>query len=285
MENEFWHVCTKGLTSGLIFRSREDYVYGMNGVAVYSLKYQVVVLAFCLMDNHVHFILRGEEQVCREFIKQYKARLATLTDVSKADVCVKCIEGGDYLMRAIGYVLRNPMAAGLGVLPTTYRWSSAGVYFNPERVTPGSALSRGMQTVGDVGVRKLRSVLRSRYHLPDDYVLTSDGMVCPECYVDWQAVEELFVYPARLLYMMSKNDDMEMELTGDILRKTKYTDAELHGSVSELCREMFRCESADGLSVENRCRLAKELRKRYGLGAKQLARLSGASYEVLKILL
>ena len=103
--------------------------------------------------------------------------------------------------------------------------------------------------------------------------------------MDWQAVEELFGYPARLLYMMSKNDDMEMELTGDILRKTKYTDAELHGSVSELCREMFRCESADGLSVENRCRLAKELRKRYGLGAKQLARLSGASYEVLKILL
>ena len=222
-------------------------------------------------DQRVDFQEQGglcvrneREQVCKEFIRQYKARLATLTDVSKADVCVKCIEGGDYLMRAIGYVLRNPMAAGLGVLPTTYRWSSAGVYFNPERMTPGCALSRGMQTVGDVGVRKLRSVLRSRYRLPDDYVLTSDGMVCPECYVDWQAVEELFVYPARLLYMMSKNDDMEMELTGDILRKTKYTDAELHGSVSELCREMFRCESADGLSVENRCRLAKELRKRYG---------------------
>lgn len=34
MENEFWHVCTKGLTSGVIFKDRADYVYGMNGVAV-----------------------------------------------------------------------------------------------------------------------------------------------------------------------------------------------------------------------------------------------------------
>ena len=285
MENEFWHVCTKGLTSGVIFRSREDYVYGMNGVAVYSQMYQVAVLAFCLMDNHVHFIMRGNESLCKEFIKQYKSRLASLTDVSKADVCMKIIENDEYLMRAIGYVLRNPMAAGLGVLPTAYRWSSAGVYFNPEKVVLDSAEAHGMMRVGGIGVRRLRSILRSRHRLPDDYVLMPDGMVCPECYVDWRAVEELFGHPARLLYMMSKNDDMEMELTGDVLRKTKYTDAELQGSVSELCWERFRCGSPEELPVENRYRLAKELQKRYGLGPKQLARLTGASCEVLKELL
>lgn len=285
MENEFWHVCTKGLTSGLIFRSREDYVYGMNGVAVYSLKYQAVVLAFCLMDNHVHFILRGEEQVCREFIRQYKARLATLTDVSKADACMKRIDSREYLMRAIAYVLRNPMSAGLGVLPTAYRWSSAGVYFNPEKVTAECARLRGMQTVGEIGVRRLREMVCSRHRLPDDYVLAPDGMVCPECYVDWRSVEELFVRPSRLLYVMSRNDDMEMELTGDILRKVKYTDAELHGSVSGLCWEMFRCGAPESLPVEHRCRLAKELRKRYGLGPKQLSRLTGVSYDLLKELI
>ena len=58
MENEFWHVCTKGLTSGLIFRSREDYVYGMNGVAVYSQMYRVGTLALCLMDNYVNKLFR-----------------------------------------------------------------------------------------------------------------------------------------------------------------------------------------------------------------------------------
>lgn len=89
---EYWHVCTDGLEKGLIFKDKDDFIFGMNGVPVCALRHDVYVLAFCLMDNHVHFILAGDEFSCRNFILSYKRRLFSLADLDGVDVCMKKIE-------------------------------------------------------------------------------------------------------------------------------------------------------------------------------------------------
>lgn len=38
----------------VIFKSREDYIVGMNAIPVCAQRFNVTVLAFCLMDNHVN---------------------------------------------------------------------------------------------------------------------------------------------------------------------------------------------------------------------------------------
>jgi len=45
------------------------------------------------------------------------------------------IEEGNYLLTAIGYVLLNPVRAGLVDDPYDYRWSSIGEYFSDEGAT------------------------------------------------------------------------------------------------------------------------------------------------------
>jgi REP element-mobilizing transposase RayT len=55
----YFHVYTKGLEDALVFRDREDFVAGMNLVAVVCFSVNVRLLAFVLMSNHVHFVVKG----------------------------------------------------------------------------------------------------------------------------------------------------------------------------------------------------------------------------------
>ena len=55
--------------------------------------------------------------------------------------------------------------------------------------------------------------------------------------------------------------------------------------VSDICRESFSKNGPADLRLEDRYRLADILRRRYGLGIKQLARLTGTKPALLKIVL
>lgn len=273
----YWHICTDGLAKNIIFRTNEDYISGMNGVAVYASMYNITVLAFCLMSNHVHFILHGEETECRNFIRSYKKRLASMTDLAGTDTYAKQITDITYLKKAICYVLRNPSVADRKILPTHYRWGSGGLYFNG-----GAMPEKPAGNISGIGIRETRKRWNTRNRLPADFCITEDGLICPQCYVDHEAVERLFGTSVAMLFFLSRNDNMEMELTEEILRKVHYTDSELVNSVENSCLKMFGTKYTEDLSLENKCRLAMELRKRYGIGTKQASRLTGLSPELLR---
>ena len=109
MEKKNWHICTEGLEDDLIFKSAGDFVYGMNGVPVCALTSGVSILCFCLMDNHVHFIVNGTEADGERFIRQYLRRLSRLVRIPVEKASMKLIDDDEYLRQAVGYVLRNPV--------------------------------------------------------------------------------------------------------------------------------------------------------------------------------
>ena len=195
---------------------------------------------------------------------------------------MKIIDDAEYLKRAIGYVLRNPVSAGLKILPIHYEWSSASLYFrNPIQTAYGS-VSDSPRTVGTLSYREKRRLLHSQTKELDRFTLTSENMINPECYVDVRAVEELFYSPARLMYFISSKENMEVELRSDILHKARYNDDELLGSIHNICHEVFRRQIPAELSIEDRYRLAEIVRKRYGIPFKQVARLTGTDPEILR---
>ena len=277
-ENHFRHICTAGLEKEIIFKTDADYIFGMNSIPVCMADKDISMHAFCLMDNHVHFIAHGTEEDCGEFIKAYRKRLFTLADMSSADICMKEIDDTEYLKRAIAYVLRNPPAAGLAVLPTHYRWSSGPLYFNDGNTL---TVNRPVTDIAHMSRRRQQKLFRTRGQLPGHYTVTADGLICPKCYVDYRAVEEIFHSPVRMLYFLSRNDSMEMELTSGILRRARYTDSEMASTVTNLCSEIFSKSSPDALSIDEKYRLAAILRKQYGLGIKPLARLTHTSISLL----
>lgn len=54
---KYYHVYTKGLEDDVIFQDRQDFIVGMNQVAVSVFKTGIIMLAFVLMSNHFHFVV------------------------------------------------------------------------------------------------------------------------------------------------------------------------------------------------------------------------------------
>ena len=71
---EYWLVSTEHLEDRLWFRDEEDFKAAMNFVAVLSCVLGVDILAFVLMSNHVHFVIRGSRKKVLEYVNEFKRR-------------------------------------------------------------------------------------------------------------------------------------------------------------------------------------------------------------------
>ncbi|MBO8484198.1 MAG: hypothetical protein IAB75_08825 [Bacteroidetes bacterium] len=287
-QDDFYHICTNGMNRKLMFRCEEDFISGMNSIPVCSASAGIRIYAFCLMDNHVHFIAKGPEQACISFIRLYKrlrsswagSRYGEKTPFGDADISISCIDTAEYLLTAIAYVLRNPVAAGLPVMPWAYRWSSASLYFRGGQLSlPGS------RRISEMSISEQRSVLKSRAGFPDTYIIEADGVIFPGCYTEYEAVEKMFASPKRMLYYLSKNDDISVALESGIVAKARYRDSEIANSLDWLCMEKFHCRKFSALPIERQYLMAKELRRRYGCPTSQISRVTGLDPDLLREML
>lgn len=288
-ESAFYHVCTDGLSRTLLFKDDRDYIAGMNDVAICSMAANVRIYCFCLMSNHVHFVMKGTEDACISFIRKYK-RLRSFRNSERygkaactgypTDISIKKTDTPEYQLSVMAYVMRNPLSAGMPVMPGLYPWSSAPLYF-----AYGRRLPPGYRSVTQFSNTELRDIVKTRISLPSDYLIDSNGMIWPGCYVEYRAVEKIFGSPKRLLFYLSKNQDLEHELESGVIAKASYSDSEIGASAEALAMARFKQKNLNGLSIEHRYLLAKELHHRYGASPKQIARVTGLDPELLKALL
>ena len=143
---EYYHAFTRGLEKDLLFYGDAEFLYGMNIIPRYLKLSGTRLLAFCLMDNHVHFVLEGCRAACNQFIINYKRTVFSFLkkcrerDIPETTVPgIVGIESTDSLLTVIAYVLRNPVAAGIDYLPQDYKWSSAPTCFRKRCNIDGEA--------------------------------------------------------------------------------------------------------------------------------------------------
>jgi putative transposase len=128
-----FHITHRGNNKQDIFYSDEDrrrYSYEFEEV---KQKYGMQVIAYCLMNNHVHFIAFAENeesfaktintahvQYARYFNQKY-GRVGHLWQGRY----YSCILDESHLLAALRYVERNPVRANIVVKPWDWIWSSA----------------------------------------------------------------------------------------------------------------------------------------------------------------
>lgn len=266
---DIYHVCSEGLKTRALFKNNEEFIYGMNAAALCRLSSQTDILCFCLMDNHVHFILNSTYEECRKFIIKYKHLLAIRNRELKEDIkiSIKPANNHNHTLNAIAYVIRNPIAAGYQYMPDSYPWSSSGLYFKSDPHLGGYT-----EKVSDMTLRQVQQTLHTRQRVPGDWTLNRNGMIWPGHYVDYESVNRLFRSPKRFLYYMSVTQDtILMEPTFEenpaILR-----DKELREMASVLSEKTFGISDINSLNGESRLSLAKILRRQCGCTNRQLAR-------------
>ena len=286
-QEDLYHACTNGLSQDLMFCNADDFREGMNDIPVCALSVGIKIYAFCLMNNHVHFLLKGQYDDCLKFMRLYKqmrsrrlrARHGAWYKLRGADISVVLLDSAEYQLNAIAYVLRNPVAAGIAVMPGEYKWSSASLYFGDK-----AFCLPGCKKMSELSVREKFRMLKSRISFPDHYIVDSDGMIFPGSYTEYESVARMFGSPKQLLFYETKNQDLTSELETGIVAKTKYKDEELLCSLDWLSGDKFHGRKYRELRIEDRYKVAKELHRRYGCSVKQTARVTGCSPEILKAL-
>lgn len=135
-EGEPHHVTQRGNYQQYIIESDEDFRKYSYLVAEYAPKYGITILAYCLMNNHVHFIVVPKTKsgfsrffnVVHMLYSQYK----NLSRCKKGHLWqsrfFSSVLDSNYLIEAVRYVEQNPVRAKMVKRPWDYVWSSASAH-------------------------------------------------------------------------------------------------------------------------------------------------------------
>lgn len=275
----YYHCASKGLEDEILFRTEEEFIAGMNRIGLcylLSLKsHPVIILAFCLMDNHVHFILYGTYEDCIRFMDDYK-KLTGLWLAFHRDKkgILKdwkheawLIPNAEMLKEKMAYVHRNPIVANINLVPNGYRWSSASLYF-----TDKSMFSKILLPVNGLSQRERRSLFNTKIEFPDDWRYLPGGEIWPGCYTEFKRIEAVFKTAWNYQYEMNKR--VEEKVNSEIMaERVSLPDGDVLKMASEISARMFGEYDIDLLTVKQRIKLCMALRKEVGGNIGQLSRI------------
>ena len=130
------HITQRGNRREDIFFTETDRNIYLKWLNEYTQKYNVDVLAYCLMTNHVHLILKPDsEDGLQKVLKPLHMRYAQYINKAKGwnghlwqGRFFSSALDEVYLWSAIRYIEQNPVRAGMVENAEDYMWSSAAAH-------------------------------------------------------------------------------------------------------------------------------------------------------------
>ena len=128
-----YHLVQRGNNREVCFVEPENYQYYLQLWKECSKRYRIAVHAYCLMTNHIHFLVTPEnsDSISRAmsvigsryayyFNKTYK-RTGTIWEGRHKS---SLIQSDRYFLTCCRYIELNPVVAGMVNKPEEYKWSS-----------------------------------------------------------------------------------------------------------------------------------------------------------------
>ena len=291
-----WHFHSDGNAVDAIFYDEEDFRSGMNRIYTVLQGRPVQILAFVLMDTHFHFILYGDLDDCRDFVQEYirvtshyiSRKYGERGKLGGLPLSYQPIEDDSYLKTAICYTLKNPVAAGLNFQACDYPWSSAPLMFRRGGFwsEPAWMVASNLNVrFNNMSSREWCLTMHTRCRVPESGLKMIGDLIFPGEYVAFQIAEKVFRSFKGFNYCMSKTKESDVEEHGGILSRLSIPRQEMRQHKIEMCQEFFGKSDLRSLSMEQRIKLARGLKSRYGSSVKQIARLCGLVYDEVKNLL
>lgn len=135
-----YHTMIRGVNKEIIFRDSNDKEKFLQIVEYYLSKYEIEMFAYCLMDNHVHFLIKARENLnkfmqCIQtvyalyFNKKYNRIGHLFQDRFKSIP----VEEERYLLECVRYIHQNPVKAKMSSIDK-YNWSSYNEYIGKSKI-------------------------------------------------------------------------------------------------------------------------------------------------------
>ncbi len=150
-EGSWYHVYNRGHNKGLVFHNTEDYHAFVKRLAhILSLelldtssnlkaleKDAFTIMAYCLMPNHYHFLIRQNtglsvtvlmQSLGTSYAKYFNSKYSKVGSVFQDTFKAKVVDNDSYLTYLSAYIHNNPES------PLRYEFSSVHEYLNPQNV-------------------------------------------------------------------------------------------------------------------------------------------------------
>ena len=148
----YYHIFNRGVDKRNIFFKEENYLFLLRRIKEYVNDYHLTTIAYCLMPNHYHLLIRLEEDgILSSFIQrvfnsyvqavnQQQVRSGTLFE---GRAKIKLIHQDNYFLHIPRYIHLNPVKSGLVGKPEDWPYSNYlefiglrnGTLFSPDFVS------------------------------------------------------------------------------------------------------------------------------------------------------
>lgn len=268
----FTHIHTPALETDVIFQAKEEYYVAIAYMAMAAAEANVEVLAYALMSNHLHFIVRGDEG--KRFFELFLRRLSLYLSRHGRPGVLKAlrfdateITSLRQFRNEVVYVIRNPFVVRDDVHVFACLQTSGFLYFNPLIEFLSAQLIEGMT------IRRKQAITKSKdIGLPQNATLMGP-IVNPASFVNYKLVEELFVSARQFIHWTLKNVEAQVETAHRMGERPNLSDEELLSVVFKLCHSQFSCNKPSELDMQQQSVVLKKLKYDYAASNSQIARV------------
>jgi putative transposase len=129
----YYHIYNRGVSRSTLFREPTNYLFVIEKLQKYSLENLVSVIAYCLMPNHYHLLLRqdGEkpagnvpQSIFNSYSKAYNLKYQHSGTLFEGRFRAKPIRSTGHLLHLCRYIHANPVKDGLVADPADWSWSN-----------------------------------------------------------------------------------------------------------------------------------------------------------------
>ena len=131
----YMHVIVRGIGRQILFEEREDYLYYLKKLEYYSRETGISIVAYCLMENHVHLLVHDKSQKIGLMMKKlgvcysgyFNRKYDRTGHLFQDRYLSEAIDNENYFRIVFRYILMNPQKAG--ICPAfAYEWSSISLF-------------------------------------------------------------------------------------------------------------------------------------------------------------
>ncbi|SHK36763.1 transposase [Paramaledivibacter caminithermalis] len=132
-----YHIMLRGIDGRNIFIDNEDREKFIEALFNAKEKGQFLLYGYCLMDNHVHLLIKEGEEVGASikrmtvsYVQWHNNKYGRTGHLFQNRFKSEVVESESYLLAVLRYIHQNPVQAKIVRKPSEYKWSSYNKYIN-----------------------------------------------------------------------------------------------------------------------------------------------------------
>ena len=155
LDNEIYHVFNRGAHKSKLFFNEGNYEYCIQLLTKYISKHSVDLLAYCLMSNHYHLLLRQRDggsisryiqTIFNAYSQAVNIQQGWSGTLFQGRAKSTHIDNDESLIAVVCYIHLNPVVAGLVSLPEEWKFSDYCNWVNdPENDTRARFFADGSE--------------------------------------------------------------------------------------------------------------------------------------------